>query len=490
MKRLLALALVLVLTLSLSVTAFAAQETYTITAPAGSHKYEVYQIFTGDYYLDAQKGAVLSNVKWGANGTGTAGAEVDDATLDALEALKDATSDREKLNEIEQYADLTGTPAATVTDGGTAEVVPGYYLIKDEAGSVTGNDAYTLYIVKVVGDVTIAAKSDLPEVEKKVKDTNDTTGVTSDWQDSADYDIGDTMSFKLTATLPDDYADYKTYSLTFTDTFENMEQVTVGKVYLTNGNGMELGVFTANDYAKADTADGFTVTFADLKTSGLKDAIGNSDKVVVEYTAVLADTAALGAAGNDNKVKLTYTNDPNYDGTGTPTTGETPEDKVVVFTYKLTANKVDEEQNALEGAGFTLYKQAADGAWAAVGDELTGAAMTTFEWKGLDDGTYKLVETTTPRGYNTMKDIVFVLTATHDIEKAEPQLTELKADDFTGSVVDGAAGTITADIENKAGAVLPSTGGMGTTLFYTLGGALVLAAVVLLITKKRMQDGE
>ena len=489
MKKLFALLLALVMTMSMATSAFAADTTYTITAPATTHQYEIYQIFTGDLNY-----GVLSNVKWGQNGTGTKDMAVDADTLSELENVAGSTSNTDKLAVITKYADLTGDPVATITNSGTYEAVAGYYLIKDKDGTVTDDDTYTTYIVKIVGNVTISPKADGPEVEKKVKDTNDSDGTTTDWQDSADYDIGDAIDFKLTATLPSNYEDYKTYNLVFTDTFENMESIDIKSVYLANATGTKVGDFAADaDYTSNIEDTTFTVTFKNLKTSTLKDSIANGYKVVVEYTAVLSDTAFTGTAGNDNSVKLTYTNDPNFDGTGTHTTGTTPEDKVVVFTYKLIVNKVDQDDKALVGAGFTLYKYDADATtedkWVAVGKEITGSELTQFTWQGLDDGNYKLVETTTPAGYNTIDPIEFTITATHETDSLDPKLTELSTT-FTDATADKAAGSITASVQNQKGTTLPTTGGMGTTMFYIIGGAMVLAAVVLLVTKKRMNSAE
>ena len=200
---------------------------------------------------------------------------------------------------------------------------------------------------------------------------------------------------------------------------------------------------------------------------------------------------------------MTYTNNPNDEQAGE--NGETPDDGVIVFTYQTIVNKVtknpaydaskdtgktgiDSDGNTefipLKGAGFTLYKKNASGTYEAVGSELKGEDMTTFTWSGLDDGDYKLVETTTPSGYNTIPDIEFTITATHDVSSDNPTLISLSGGDkFTGVI---STGVVSANIENQSGAQLPSTGGIGTTIFYVLGSILVLGAAVLLVTKKRM----
>ena len=135
--------------------------TYTITAPATSHQYEIYQIFTGDLHE-----GTLSNLKWGKNGKETEGTDVAAAVVTALTGVT-GKSFNEILAVVEPYANLNSTPIATVTNGATYEAVAGYYLIKDKDNSVTGTDSYTLYIVKVVGNVTIDPKSDVPSLSEE-----------------------------------------------------------------------------------------------------------------------------------------------------------------------------------------------------------------------------------------------------------------------------------------------------------------------------------
>lgn len=481
-KKLTSFLLVLVMVFALATTAFAADT--TITAPAGSTRtYDVYQIFTGDL-----SGEVLSNVKWGKNGTGTVGKAVPQETLDALAAVN-SLSDTEKLAEISKYVNLTSEKFGTVRDGSPLNAPTGYYLIKDN-GLVGAGEAYSLYVVQVVGPTTISPKVGTTTSEKKVKDTNDSTAnSTTDWQDSADYDIGDDVPFQLKATIAQDYANYKVYKLTFHDkqsaglTFK--PETVVVKIDGTTVDSSEYKVVTTG----LTDGDTFEVRFADLKSTTARA----SSVITVEYSATLNDQAVLGSTGNPNTMHVTYSNNPNDDQGGE--NGKTPDDTVTVFTYKVVANKVTKNPAYVEGgsepvyiplpgAGFTLYKKNASGEYVAVGSEVKGDKMTTFEWTGLDDGDYKISETTTPAGYNTIADIEFTITAAHDVTSVKPTLTSLTGGNkFTGEVSTGA---VSADIENNTGSTLPETGGMGTTIFYVVGSILVLGAVVLLVTKKRM----
>lgn len=166
MKKLVGILLTLAMVVAMSITTFAATTTYTITAPNNDHTYEIYQIFTGDLAE-----GVLSNVKWGDNGTGKVGEAVDDSILTELTKLNG--NYKENLTTIEKYVDLDSTAYKTVKNK-SVDVDAGYYLIKDEDDSLTGkNDTYTLYIVKVSANLTIEPKAEKPSSEKKVKDIND-----------------------------------------------------------------------------------------------------------------------------------------------------------------------------------------------------------------------------------------------------------------------------------------------------------------------------
>lgn len=484
-KRAMAMLLSMVMMLATCATAFAAEgTTYTIKAPDTNHQYEIYQIFTGDE--DANK--VLTNIKWGENGKGgTKGDAVPEATLNELTALNGKT-DAEKLAVITKYADLDSTPLATVTKNGEYKAVPGYYLIKDKDNTVSGNDVYTTYIVRVVGDVNIQTKSDVPSFEKKIKDTNDTTGETSGWQDSADYDIGDQVPFKLEGTVAANYDDYKTYYFAFHDIEEkgltfnkDSVKVYVGDKEITTGYEVVI-----------NPTDGctFEVVFNNLKA--IKDVKAGS-KVRVEYTSKLNDDAVLGNEGNVNKAKLEFSNNPKEEQVGKPDKpGETPWDNVIVFTYKVVVDKYADSVDGkkLPGAEFTLEKVLADGNKKTV-KVVKSDDGTSFTFKGLDDGEYILTETKTPDGYNTIDPIKFTVKADHTIEwngdNRTGVLTNLTGKAATGDITFTAntdKSELAAKVVNKKGVTLPSTGGMGTTIFYVVGGLMVAGAAVLFLTKK------
>ena len=512
-KKLASLLLALVMALSLAVTAFADESTtysITINNSTAGHTYEAYQIFTGDLATNEAGNKVLSNIVWGSGVSEAGQTALGDAAAKA-ETLKTEADAKAFAKAVAPYLTTAAGSANTVTDGKyvISGLAAGYYLVKDQDGSLTGdNDSYTEYIIKVVGDVTATPKSDVPEVQKKVKDINDSTDTTkTDWQDSADYDIGDSIPFQLKATLADNVSSYTTYKVVFHDTLsKGLTYNNDAKVYI---DGTETNGFTVTATVNADGTTTLTVSCDDVKAL----SAGNSSVITVEYTAKLNENAVLGSAGNPNEVYLEYSNNPNKSEEGNNETGETPKDVVIVFTYKTIINKVDSENKPLTGAAFKLEKliKGKDGAadtWTTVKEFTVDETTTSFTFSGLDDGQYKLTETKTPAGYNTIDPIYFVIEATHDETADAPTLKTLNAylTDANGNkqtemkdgesvnidlgTVDLTAGSITTTVVNKSGAQLPETGGIGTTIFYVLGGVLVLAAVVLLVTKKRMSGAE
>ena len=490
--------------------------TYSITIKNADegHTFNAYQIFQGKL---SENGATLSDVQWG-NGVTEAGQtaayEYFELTGDnqtaakVAEELAKATTDSDKakgfaalfktaanLNAVAGTANTRNEQGNYVIDGLTA----GYYLVKDTGIDDGDNHANTVFIMKVVGNAQANVKSSKPTVSKEVKDeAADKDGAPTDndgWGDSADHEIGETFQFKLTASLPaDSYRnDYATYKLVFNDTmskgitYKGIQSV---KVNTTTVNAFAEGT-NPNGYKVAGVQDGdkgaktWTLTIDDIKTILTdKAAINGAITVEVIYNAQLNDDAvsmdAAGSIAQNNVVDLDYSNNPYGDGYGT-----TEEDKVYVATLKVNVNKVDgATQGALSGVKFTLHKGASDSAAVKVvatddgyrlateADEAEGSTTTPttelvtnkdgkLNLSGLDTGTYYLVETEALDGYNKLDGPVKIEVAA---EHTNDRVTSLNT---AGKPV---------VIENNKGSNLPETGGMGTTMLYVAGGAIVLIA--------------
>lgn len=504
MKKLMAALLAVAMVCAMAIPAFATKGEPVTGSKVSvtNHDFEAYQIFSAK--LDTK--GTLSDVEWGNGVKG-------DKLLAALQGTTDfstCSSASDVAEKLEAFNTEQATKfAAFVANGylsdtktagtGTIELLDaGYYLIKDVTDVEDEYDALNLTLLLVSGPETVTpkVKTDIPTLQKKVQDKNDSIGesATTGWQDSADYDIGDIIPYQLTATLGN-VSNFDTYYVEFVDTmdhltYRNITSVKVGDKTLSAGD------YTSNwDFANKK----LTVSIDDVKKHGAT----NGSTITVEYTAILDDDAIIGSTGNPNEAYLVFSNNPNGDGKG-----KTAPDKNIVFTYKVVANKVDQDNKPLTGAAFALYKKLPavprpeDGtsyimegndAYAPVGElnvgdngEVADKALTTFEWTGLDDGEYMIKEIITPAGYNSIEPIKFKVEADHDALSENPTLIDLKGgDDFTGEVSTGA---LTTKIENRMGSTLPGTGGIGTTIFYVVGGGLMVAAAILLITKKRMEN--
>lgn len=475
------LAFAMVMAIAMPSVVMAADDgSITITGANAGHTFEAYQIFTGKL-----SGNTLSDIEWGS-GVNDEGKTKLGSAKDNAEKLKIETDAKDFAYKVAKYL---GTLAGESTPDGEnykiENLAPGYYLVKDNDRTVPEAETYTKFILKVVGTAEVKVKSEVPTSQKKVKDTNDTTGATTDWQDSADYDIGDQVPFQLTGTVAKDFSDYKgAYKLVFHDkesvglTF-NQNSVVV-KV---DGNKIETG-YTVKTTGLEDGCS-FEVVFDDLKQIG---SVHNGSVITVEYTSELNTKAEIGSAGNPNEMRMEFSNNPNVEQNGTTT--HTPWDKVIVFTYKTVINKVDPYSNALTGAEFKLKKKVGDGDNWVEKAVVKNNDGTTFTFEGLDDGVYRLEETKTPEGYNTMNPnpLEFTISATHDVTGDNPQLLTLSGNAKTGDVtfVDNLVdGSLTTNIVNKSGSSLPETGGMGTTVLYAAGTLMILAAAAFLVMKKK-----
>lgn len=495
MKKICSLVLAMVMVFSMAATVFAA-DTYSITIKNSNedHIYEAYQIFAGDL-----AGDVLSNIEWGT-GVSEAGRSALGDAAEKAAALTSVEAADAFAEEVAAYLTTAAGSANRVTNSTyvISGLSAGYYLVKDQDNTLTGdNETYTSYILKVVGNVEVEPKASTTTSEKKVVDTNDSTGTATGLQDSADYDIGDAVPFQLKGTVAGDYDKYTVYQFIFHDKEEAGLTFDADSVVVkVNGTVIKSGYTVVTE----GLGDGctFEVRFADLKS--IKEATVEAGSVItVDYESVLNTNAKPGSEGNKNVMYLEYSNNP-YDAQGGEK-GKTPKDTVIVFTYKTIINKVDGEGKALTGAEFTLEKKQSDGKWTTI-TVVMNEEGTTFTFTGLDDGDYRITETKTPAGYNSIDPIYFTVTAEHDVKSDNPALTNLTAkqtdedkseitDAYTGTVAEFQAekktGSISTDVVNQKGTTLPETGGMGTTIFYAAGAILVLGAGILLVTKRRMR---
>ena len=461
-----------------------------------------------------------------SSATLTADSKVDDfvaaiGKFDSTKTKRFAENLYKSLKEDGVAADANSAAVAAGVFSTTLSGPQGYYLIVQTTAANDAGKTMSAVIVNTAGQagVTVSPKKDTVTVSKKVQENMD--GVNNpasedNWGTAADYNIGDYVKFQLTGSLPTDYADYTSYEYTFHDTadqgltFVNDTTHPV-KVYAVNDNNkVELKQDTLTGYQVLTSdinGETFNVKFADLKKAQAEKTgdtvnITSSTQIVVEYYAQLNENAVLGSNGNQNKVYLQFSNNKYGEGTG-----KTEEHKVTVFTFKLEVTKygkTDSDKEALNGAGFTLYKATkvnpADSDYAKVGDEVQHTNGNVFDFTGLDSGYYKIVETTTPKGYNTIDPITFTVTATYNSADEPGTLTDLTVTDvkvggvasaeqtFTVNRGTGEAGTaqIKTDVVDIPGSKLPSTGGMGTVLLYVAGIAVfVLAGATLVMALRR-----
>lgn len=535
MKKLVTILLALAMILCLSATAFAVEDTTLNITDSTGRTYAGYKLLglttslkegthhpatcTGEhkndcynyaYTVNATYRTILQaevftnggNYLWEGTTKPTTAEGVTDEQI--LKYLSNQTSDdgdvfhtmrqvADRLYRAIKAANITAEEPSLVGDG-TDALTQGYWIIADTT-NLTGNEANSLVMVDTKGqdDLTINPKTALPTIEKKVKDIDDSEDdkiLDNPWHDSADHDIGDTVPFKLTGTLPSNAQAYQSYKLVFHDHLSaglTLDASSI-KVYMydtaykasvdTDLNDFVADVTTNFVPTTTGLTDGCTFEVACENVFGIPDVTKDS-AFVVSYNAVLNENAEIGSAGNPNEAYLEFSNNPYGNSTG-----KTQEDKVSVFTYQLVINKTDSHGHELKGAGFELYKKNLAGDYVLIGTEQKGADMVTFTWTGLDDGDYKLVEKTVPEGYNKMSDILFSISAVHTEVSDEPTLTSLDGGVMGTGVV--ATGTITKEIVNHTGTVLPSTGAKGTVMLITAGTVLVVLAAVFMITRKKM----
>ena len=469
-RKLASLLLALVMVFALATTVFATETgttttgTITVANPVDGQTYTAYKIF--DVIYDDQNHysyTIGSSNPWYDTVNTYAATEGNGLTLT-------------QVNGGDTYVVTTGNGFSApdfaaalkkAINGKTGKTLSG------DAGSVTvsGLDLGYYFVASANGalcnltttnpTVTIHDKNDMP-FEKTA--------------DKTDVEVGQTVNYTVTGKVPD-YTGFTSYTYKVADTmsdgltFKKDVKVTVG--------GTDVTTACTVTYDANENANSFTVTVPVLDN---KYTIGAEIKVT--YSATVNEKAI--AVVSENKAELTYSNNP----TDSESKTTTPPEIVEVYSSKIVIDKYEagKEDTKLPNAQFVLYKEVISETGSSTlyykwnetdkkvewVTDMTAATVKTTDdhgaasFDGLDNGDYYLVETKAPDGYN--------------------QLTEPHKVTVAGSSTDTTKLTAIAKVANSTGAELPSTGGMGTTIFYVLGAVLVLGAVVLLVTKKRMSD--
>ena len=492
MKKLMTLLAVLTLALAMAVPAFAESGTasstgmITIDNAVTGTTYKAYRIFDLESY-DTNKDAYSYKLstKWGNFPdyiTTIDGKEVRATDFFSVNsagyiewngAKKDAGADFAKLAKAFAVEKSIACDKEETASGATVtftDLTLGYYLVDTSLGSLCSLDT-------TAPSVTIKEKNSDTTIEKKIV----ITGITGDEKvDSNSAGIGDTVNFSITITVkdgaPKNYVLHDQLSgLTFNP---DSLKVKIGTTTLTANTDYTLETNPTD-------GDSFDVKFKDGK-------LKTNDVVVVTYSATVAANATIAGAGNTNKAKLEYNGK------------HSTEEETTTYVWKLNVHKYTlnstNNEVALSGAKFVLYRMDGDTKKYAklTNNKIDGwvndkGNATTLETsgtgdiliEGLNEGTYYLEETEAPVGYNKLtKPIEVKITATPDATGVS-ETVEYKNSSETSYTK---ATDATVKVLNKAGTQLPSTGGIGTTLFYVIGGVLMAVAAVLLVTKKRMNN--
>lgn len=411
---------------------------------------------TTDENTKKPKGAGSAYITIDSNGYATWIAEINDANKATFAKL---ALEYAKTKVINNNGQKTAKGNTVIFDN----LPLGYYLVDSSVGALCGLDTTN-------SEVTIQEKNGTPTVEKQVKENS-----TNKFGDSNTAYIGQTVEFKTTITAQAGAQNYVLHDkmdagLTFTGNVS----VSLKK----NDSEREQTLENNKDYVLETSDLGETCTFHIEFTNALYDSLSAGDQIIVSYSAILNENAVVGNAGNKNDTWLKY-------GNGT----DTAHSSTTTKTYEIPVFKYTGNNKPLAGAKFTLSKNSngsdpielikvndktkdltyrvAKTGEKPVATEITTPSNGKFVIQGLDADTYYLTETEAPKGYNKL---------------ASP-ITIVIAED--GKVTSNGSEVTTVNVENKTGTLLPSTGGMGTTIIYMAGAILVIASGIVLVSKKK-----
>ncbi len=470
-KAFLGILLSLVMVFALAMPAAAEGETGSITindAVVGQ-TYTIYQILDLESYnASANAYAYKATTAWNTfiNSDAIKGTYVE-VDAQGYVTWKDGADAAAFAKAAQKYAKDNsianqGSVTATTTTVSFTGLDLGYYLVDTTLGTLCSLDTTN-------PDVVMEEKNEVPTNVKTVEE--DSTG---NYGEKNDADIGQTVNFKSTINAQAGAENY-----VFHDTMSDGLTYTGVTGITLNGTAVDASNYTVVTEGLTDGCT-FEVRF----TQAFCDTLKANDQIVISYTAILNEKAVIAGDGNPNTSKLSYGDSSN--------TKYTPDSQTKTYTWDVDVFKYTmngETEKALAGATFTLSKNA-DGSnpiarvsegnnvyrVAKTGEtgtvtEITTDATGKFTIKGLDADTYYLTETAAPAGYNKLAGPVTIVIGENGVVNGTTEAPQ---------------GVDEVKVLNQSGTELPSTGGMGTTIFYVLGGVLVLVAVVLLVTKKRM----
>lgn len=457
--------------------------------------------FFKDSTASGLTGATETNVNDKANDY------VSKLTGDALVAFATKASNwaQTKANGI--TAGVTASVSTDATDGKYTATFTGlnygYYVVAVPGATLANASGQYATLVSVDStNVTANIKGDLPTVDKKVQ-------VGGTGKDATDAKIGDTLTFTLTSTIPDMSA-YDTYTFNFKDTLS--KGLTYGDITSVTVEGVDAPLVKDTDYTVTTTpaAAGNTLLTVGMTDFKNKQQTNAGKKITVTYTATLNENAVVGGAGNVNSATIQYSNDPSSTGTG-----ESEPDKVRVFTYgftvdKYTGDNYNDAATRLAGAEFTLtakgdtsaikfvqvnagsatedavYRVAKAGETAGTTTTITTPANGKVVFQGLKNGEYTLTETKAPAGYNKLASAIGVkVNGSNDgTDTTNATVNITYNNDNNDTTYDQTASNGVIPVQNKSGAILPGTGGMGTIAF-TVIGVLVIALGVAWTLKRK-----